>query len=133
DAEESQIIFDELWDNLHHQGEVGLASYLAVTALIEICMDKKSFDWNFIGLIITIENARIRGKNPELPLEFDDLYFGSIVKFEDYLHSNFKSITDSSALRMALALFATANGQPELGHAIQVLNEDLLTEFNLNH
>jgi hypothetical protein len=129
-TDDVQHIFDELWENLYHQGDVGTASYLAVTALISICIGKRSFDWNYIGLCVTIENARLRGDNPELPQEYDDLYFGSITKFETYLISNFKSITDKESQRLVLSLLATVNGQPDLGHAIQKLDEDILTEFN---
>ena len=39
-------IITELWDNLHHQGDVGLASYFSVPQLVDICIDKKSLDWN---------------------------------------------------------------------------------------
>ncbi len=34
-------IFTELWDNLHHQGDVGLASYFSVPPLVDICIEKK--------------------------------------------------------------------------------------------
>jgi hypothetical protein len=129
DREEMQTIFAELWENLHHQGDVGLASYLAVPQLITICIHKKSLDWNFIGLCVLIENCRLDGHNPELPKEYDDLYFGSLTQFERYLLLNFKNITDRTALRLTLALLATVNGQPALGKAIEKLDEDLLKDF----
>ena len=44
--EEFESIFAELWDNLHHQGDVGTASYLAVPQLVSICITKKSLNWN---------------------------------------------------------------------------------------
>jgi hypothetical protein len=127
--DEIENIFAELWENLHHQGDVGLASYLAVPQLVSICIEKKSLDWNFIGLCVLIENSRIEEHNPQLPVEFQDLYFDSLVQFEKYLLLNFKSIADRDALRLTLALFATVNGQPGLGKAIENLDEDLLKEF----
>ena len=127
--EDQQAIFNDLWENLHHQGDVGVASYLAVPQLIAICIDKRSLDWNFIGLCVVIENCRINNQNPELPAEYDDLYFGSLTKFEKYLLLNFKNIADRTALRLTLALFATINGQPGLGRAIENLDEDVLREF----
>ena len=129
DAKERQEILDELWENLHHQGDVGVASYLAVPHLIDICIENKSLDWNFIGLCVTIENCRLNGKNPELPSQYDDLYFGSLIKFEKYLLLNFKNINDRTALRLTLALLATVNGQPGLGKAIEYLDEDAVDEF----
>jgi hypothetical protein len=108
---------------------VGLASYLAIPHLIDICIESKSLDWNFIGLCVTIENCRINGKNPEIPSQYDDLYFGSLTKFEKYLLANFKNINDRTAFRLTLALFATVNGQPRLGKAIEILDDDVVDDF----
>ena len=126
---ERQELFDELWENLHHQGNVGLASYMAVPHLIDICIENKSLDWNFIGLCVAIENCRVSGENPELPIQHDDLYFGSLTKFEKYLLVNLKDINDRTAFRLALALLATVNGQPRLGKAIEMLDEDAVNDF----
>jgi hypothetical protein len=131
--DEFPAIFTELWDNLQHQGDVGLASYLAIPQLVSICINKKSLDWNFIGLCVLIENCRLKGHNPELPNDYQDSYFESLTLFERYLLSNFKSITDQTALRLTLALFATVNGQPGLGRAIEILDEKILPEFLEQH
>lgn len=131
--DEFAIIFAELWNNLHHQGNVGTASYLAVPQLVSICINKKSLDWNFIGLCVLIENCRLEDHNPELPNEYQDHYFESLTQFERYLLLNFKSITDQTALRLTLSLLATVNGQPGLGRAIEILDEDLLPEFLEQH
>lgn len=127
--QETDEAFTELWDNLHHKGDVGLASYLSVPELISICINKRSLDWNYIGLCVIIENCRINGNNPELPAEYQNEYFDSLTQFEKYLLLHFKSITDQTALRLALALFATVNGQPNLGRAIEMLNEAILPQF----
>ena len=122
-------IFIELWDNLHHQGDVGLASYLSVPQLVTICIHRKSVDWNFVGLCVIIERCRHDKHNPELPIEYTDLYFGALNQLERYLLDNFKSITDETTLRLTLALFATLNGQADLGKAIENLDEDTMQEF----
>jgi hypothetical protein len=127
--EDLEVIFTELWDNLHHQGDVGIASYAAVPQLVSICINKKSLDWNFIGLCLLIENCRLEKHNPELPNEYQDAYFQSLNEFERYLLLNFKGITDQTALRLTLALLATVNGQPGLGRAIEILDEGSLPEF----
>jgi hypothetical protein len=131
--EEFEAVFAELWDNLHHQGDVGMASYFAVPQLVNICITKKLLDWNFIGLCVLIESCRLKGNNPELPREFQDDYFESLIQFERYLLLNFKNITDQTGLRLTLALFAIVNGQPGLGKAIEILDEDMLSEFLENH
>lgn len=127
--DEMNAIFDELWENLHHQGDVGTASYLAVPHLVKICIEKKSLDWNFIGLCVLIENSRLQEHNPELPDEFQDIYFEGLSRLENYLLLNFKNITDQNSIRLTLALFATINGLPNLGQAIELMDEDVLTDF----
>jgi hypothetical protein len=78
---------------------------------------------------VTIENCRIKGANPELPRQYDEIYFGSLSKFERYLLDNLKNISDRTGFRLALSLLATVNGQPRLGKAIENLDEDVLDEF----
>lgn len=116
-------------DNLHHQGDIGLASYLSVPQLVTICIDKKSFDWNFVGLCVVIEHCRQTEHNPKLPTEYYDYYFNALKKLEKYLLENFKSINDPTTLRLSLALFATLSGQVDLGKAIENMDEDVIQEF----
>ncbi len=122
-------IFADLWDNLHHQGDVGLASYLAVPQLVTICIEKKSFDWNFVGLCVVIEHCRQAEHNPKLLTEYNDIYFNALKKLEQYLLDNFKSIKEPTTLRLTLSLFATLSGQADLGKAIENLDEDVIQEF----
>jgi hypothetical protein len=129
DENETREIFKELWDELHHQGDVGLASYYSVPSLIEFCLEKKSFDWNYIGICLTIEHCRLSGDNPQLPKELVPKYFESLNKFEQYLLMNLKEIQDDTSFRLALSLVATVNGQRKLGKAILELDDDLLGEF----
>ena len=65
-------IWEELWNELHHQGDVGIASYLAVPQLIRIGIKKDLFDWNLLGLCTVIEQQRHLGDNPDLPIEFQN-------------------------------------------------------------
>jgi hypothetical protein len=129
DKTEVDNVFAELWENLHHQGDVGLASYLSVPHIVSTCIDKKSFDWNYIGLTLVIEHCRLSEHNPVLPTEYSKEYFNALISLEQYLLANFKSITDPDSIRFSLALFATLNGQAKLGKAIENLDDDVLNEF----
>ena len=123
------LILRGLWENLHHQGDVGTASYLSSISLIDICIDKKSLGWKYIGLCLVIEHCRRSDNNPEIPIEFKDDYFVALNRFEEYLLTNFKAIDDSTSLRLTLAFFATMHEQFDLGRAIEQLEEDVLAEF----
>jgi len=60
-------VWGELWNELHHQGDVGLASYAAIPHLVQIAGGAALRDWNFYGLVATIEVERHRRENPALP------------------------------------------------------------------
>ena len=122
-------IFVQLWENLHHQGDVGDASYYSVPQLVDICIAKKSFDSNFVGLCVLIENCRLSESNPQLPKELEKNYFGSLKKFEQYLLTNLENISDETTFQLTLALFATINGHRKLGKAIQLLDEGVVEEL----
>lgn len=122
-------IFLELWDNLHHQGDVGLASYYSVPHLITICINKNSFDWNFIGLVVLIELCRLDNSNPTIPADFEQEYLSSLKEFEDYLLANFKTINEDTSIRLTLAFLAIIKGQSQLGRVIQLSDEDLINDF----
>ena len=78
-------MFSELWENLHHQGDVGLASYLSIYHIVSTCIDRQSFDWNYIGLCVVIEHYRLSEHNPKLPAEYEAEYFDALHKLEQYL------------------------------------------------
>lgn len=60
----------ELWEQLHHQGNVGEASYAAVPHLVRIHRLRGRDEWNTYALVAVIELARGKGENPEVPIWF---------------------------------------------------------------
>jgi hypothetical protein len=67
-----------LWDELHHQGDVGEASYASVAHLVRIHRTSGTVDWNTYAIVATIELARGRGKNPEVPTWLKEDYLRAI-------------------------------------------------------
>jgi hypothetical protein len=65
--EEGHDVWDELWEELHHQGDVGEASYAAVPQLVRISRDGGHRDWNLYALVARIEIERHRKSNPPIP------------------------------------------------------------------
>jgi hypothetical protein len=47
----------ELWEELHHQGDVGEASYAAVPHLVRIYRERSAIDWNTYAIVAVIELA----------------------------------------------------------------------------
>lgn len=52
----------ELWGELHHQGDVGDASYAAVPQLVRIHGERKLDDWNTYALVAVIELSSRKGQ-----------------------------------------------------------------------
>jgi hypothetical protein len=129
DKEEIASVFDELWNELHHQGDVGLASYLALPQLVRISSEKNLFDWNVLALCATIEQQRHLGNNPELPQEYSHYYDNGLMNLKEFILDNFKVIKDEITLTSALSALAACNGQVKLSKAIINLSEDVLDEF----
>src|SRR5216117_2283361 len=71
---DTKATWHELWDELHHQGDVGEASYAAVPHLVRIHRKRRVVDWNTYALVATIELARGRGGNPEVPSWLKEVY-----------------------------------------------------------
>src|SRR5262245_28637188 len=65
--ERGEDAWDDLWEDLHHQGDVGEASYAAVPHLIRIGRMLPKRDWNLYALVSCIEVERHRKTNPPLP------------------------------------------------------------------
>ncbi len=73
-----ETIIQELWNELHHQGDVGVASYAAIPALLRIYQKKGRIDFNLPALAATIENARQSHNNPQLPDWLAEEYFQAL-------------------------------------------------------
>jgi hypothetical protein len=126
---EMEAIFHELWDELHHQGDVGIASYLALPQLARIARQKNLFDWNILGLCAVIEQERHSDKNPELPEEYLEYYKAGMQDLKSFIISNLTKDHDGDTLRVAYSALATFSSQIKLGKAIINLDEDVLDEF----
>src|SRR5882757_7375647 len=64
--EAGESVWEELWQELHHQGDIGVASYAAIPQIVRISEAQGNRDWNLYALAATIQIARHR-KNPPLP------------------------------------------------------------------
>lgn len=122
-------IYKELWDELHHQGDVGLASLYAVPHLVRIAKDNGLVDWNVLGLVTLIEVQRSRSNltiPTKLKKEYDDAIRDLSILSISVLTQSWGLETASSAL----AAMALSKGQVKLANAILNLDsEDVIEEF----
>ena len=132
--EEIEIIFTELWNELHHQGDVDLASYDAVPHIIRIAKEKRLYNWNVFGLVTTIEIER-HSNNPQLPEEYETAYLHSIQKeLSELIKEIWQDKWDAALASTALAALAVSKGHIEMATAILKMDDDyLLKQFLKNY
>ena len=112
-SEDRESAIEELWENLYHQGDVGLASYAAVPALVAS---------GELSIVAAIEVARHSKHNPALPETMEDEYYSSV-------EAALASVPeDEENLRGYYILHATKHGQLRLAKALQLMDIDEVLE-----
>jgi hypothetical protein len=107
--------WDELWDNLHHQGDVGTASYAAVPELVQIANEENPTDWRPFALVATIEECRLNGSNPPLPSAIEAAYFSAWTSLAQRASALYLESKDELLDRALLSVLAFAKGQRYVG------------------
>jgi len=67
-----------LWDDLHHQGDVGEASYAVVPYLVEYARTAPTIPWHVFGFTAVVELERTANDNPPVPDELAPSYAAAI-------------------------------------------------------
>ena len=119
----------ELWEELHHQGDVGDASYAAVPELVRIHRTESAADWNLYAMVAIIELARTESKNPEVPDWMREDYFGSIQELARMGTRDVLAADDPDTKRAILSVIAIAAGLRTHGKFLVEYSEDELVEM----
>jgi hypothetical protein len=105
----AQHLWDELWEELHHQGDVDAASYAAVPYLLAFSAQSKTLDWNAFALISTIELAR--PDNPAPPPELHNAYFQAVKQLPAIVCNHPQQEWDDTLTRSIVSCIALARSQ----------------------
>jgi hypothetical protein len=128
--QEVDSVLGELIEELHHQGDVGLASYFSVPHIIRIAKEKKLFSFNVFGLVATIEIERHKD-NPKLPEEFEVAYLHSLqAELPELIKLCLADKWDITLASTILSALAVSKGHIDMAEAISKMeDEDLIKEF----
>jgi len=128
-GEDVQAVWDGLWQGLHHQGDVGEASYAAVPHLVRIHYQRGVVDWNTYAIVATIELARGIGTNPEVPAWLREGYQEAIHQLAETGLRELPRAEGQEAIRSILAMLAIWKGARTYGQVLSSFTEDELLQL----
>jgi hypothetical protein len=126
--ERGEDVWDELWQELHHQGDVGEASYATVPHLVRIAKSLARRDFNFYGLVSTIEIERHRKSNPPLPEWLAQAYVEAMRELLELALRDLRFVKDRETIRSILGAIALAKGDLKLGALISHSDDSEIDE-----
>lgn len=119
----------ELWQGLHHQGQVGEASYAAVPHIVAASARVATPQWNAYALVSAIELARTRAGNPELPVWLAQPYHAAIAELATRGLSEFAAASSPELVRSILSVLAISKGGRSAASLLLEYTEDELLEL----
>ena len=123
-GEDVESVWEELWNELHHQGDVGEASYAAVPHVVRIYAVRGIRDWNAYALVAIIEEARLNGRNPELSSYLRNAYESAWHQLGEIGLRELQSAEEPTFVTSIIAVLAYWKGQPTLGSLASNFSED---------
>ncbi len=127
--ERGESAWKELWEELHHQGDVGVASYAAIPQLVRISGSRRTSDWNLYSLAATIEIERHRKNNPPLPAWLSPSYKSAWEGLVKLALADLAGQPDELTLRSALSVVALGRGDIKLGALLNHADTDEIVAY----
>jgi hypothetical protein len=128
-GQDIESTWHDLWDELHHQGDVGEASYASVPHLVEIHRKSGLVDWNTYAIVAIIELARKKGNNPGLPKWLEEDYFRAIQELAESGAAEIWRTAEPEAVRAILSVICIAKGLRTHGRFLVEYSEDELLDI----
>ncbi len=125
-----KLIWDEFFEELHHQGDVDIASYAAVPQLAKICIGQEILDWECFTLVAVIEESRVFNQNPGLPDWLETDYHAAIKALSKFGFQRFQHDWPEELTRSFFSVTAFASGLPNMGRFLIEFSDDELAEVS---
>lgn len=120
--------WEELWQELHHQGDIGEVSYAAISKIVDAHAARGVPEWNTYALAATIEEARKNPKNPALPSWLASDYEAAWCRLQVMALSELPKATTGELIDSIFAALAFGKNRAALGR-MAMLSEDERTEL----
>ncbi|PXA77326.1 hypothetical protein DMC25_23355 [Caulobacter sp. D4A] len=123
DGQNVEAAWSELWEELHHQGDVDLASYAAVPHLARLAAAGKAGGRNAYALAATIEQSRGHDRNPPLSDWLASGYTQAWTTLFSSALDTLRTADDPDVVSSALAVVAIHRRMPVLGRMASDFSE----------
>jgi hypothetical protein len=128
-GKDTKTVWEELWQELYHQGDVGEASYAAIPHLVRIYRRSQPGDWNTYAMLATVELARREQRNPAIPDWLQEDYDLAWKDLAETGLAELKDATNREVARSILAVLALWKGLGASGGLLIDFTEDELIEM----
>lgn len=112
-----QGCWKEVWNELHHQGDLDTASYAVVPYLVHYARDQKR-DYNIYGYVSAVICESGRNKNPSVPRFLEPAFAKALAELFDLATIDLRPGVSPRTLRAILEYLAAYKGAPDLARAI---------------
>ncbi len=121
--------WEDLWTDLHHQGDVGEASYAAVPHRVRIYRSAARPDWRTYSMVALIEDVRREPDNPPIPDFLKPAYDAAWKSLVEIGIEEVRDATDPLIVSSIIGVLAFAKGLKTLGRLAKSYTEDELQEL----
>jgi hypothetical protein len=116
--------WSELWEELHHQGDVGEASYAAVPHLVRIHAERDAIEGNTYALAVVIEQSRREHANPEMPSWLGQAYDAAWQDLVDLGLRDLRLASGDDLISPIFAALSYGKGLPMLGRMAMLTEQE---------
>ena len=126
---DQEVVWKEFWSELHHQGDVGTASYAVIPPLVAFHRRTHRLNWNFYAFAAVIELERHRHANPPVPEWLKADYEQAWTDLVELALQDLAATSDRLLVQTALAVLALGKGAVKLGALLTHLSDDEVDEL----
>jgi hypothetical protein len=107
---DNRAVWEAFWENLHHQGDLGEASYATIPYVVRIYRRLGVFDWNAYAIVAIVELCRGERANPPVPAWLEEDYSCAIQELAETGAAQFSGLKTVEDVRAVLSILAIAKG-----------------------
>lgn len=121
--------WEQIWQELYHQGDVGEGSFVAVPHLVRIHRVRGVVDWNTYGITAAVELVRGVHGNPDVPKWARESYDDALRELGRLGLEQLPRAQEKETVRSILALLAIVHGCRTHGRILAEFGEDEVLEL----